>query len=48
MRLQVDAQALTGMTHVYSFCDGITDQDLMVVALRVNQSDSVKVGASLR
>jgi|694.fasta_scaffold68385_4 hypothetical protein len=46
VRLQVDAEALVGMTHVYSFSDGIPEQDLMVVALRVNENKSVKVGGS--
>ena len=46
MRLQVDAEALVGMTHVYSFSDGIPEKDLKVVALRVNESKSVKVGGS--
>ena len=42
--LQVDPKALVGMTHVFTFSDGITYEDLMVVALLVNESEHVKVG----
>ncbi len=44
--MQVNAGELAGMTHVYSFSDGIPLLDLLVVALRVNESQSVKVGHS--
>ena len=46
VRLQVAAEALVDLTHMYTFCEAISDKDLMVVALRVNESKSMKVSGS--